>query len=164
MELVCLSIDDQPGYLAKNVDKSVIIGAYMHVWIWLWVFFLPLGEIIKGTANKITPAEWMLGVPPVFLQGDTSFFPVWLSPCLCDVLFLFPPLRSHRVMDPTLQRTTVERNSASAGVVSVVKDLHSSSIKVSIVSGDWIRGKISCAISFPELPSTLSVFQRILAL
>lgn len=67
-------------------------------------------------------------------------------------------------MDPTLQRATVERNSASAGVASVVKDLHSSSIKVSIVSGDRIRGNISCAISFPELPSTLSVLQRILAL
>lgn len=53
-------------------------------------------------------------------------------------------------MDPTLQRATVERNSASAGVASVVKDLHSSSIKVSIVSGDRIRGNISCAISFPE--------------
>lgn len=67
-------------------------------------------------------------------------------------------------MAPILQRAAAECNSASAGVVPVVKDLRSSSVKVSTLSGDWIRGKISFTISFSELPSTLSVFQRILAL
>lgn len=53
-------------------------------------------------------------------------------------------------MDPILQRATAECHSMSAGTVPVVKDLHSSAIKVSIVSSDWSRGKINLAILFSE--------------
>lgn len=69
-------------------------------------------------------------------------------------------------MDPILFRATLEPDSASAGVIPGVKDLHSSSssTSVSIVSRDWIRGNIRFAFWVSELPSTLWVFQRILAL
>lgn len=118
-----------------------MIGAYMR---------------LNLTVRFFSTSRWRRGVPPVSLHGDTvALFSCLTSPSLRVVLLLSPPLCSHRVMDPISQRATAEHNIASAGV-TVVKDLHSSSIKVSIVAGHWIRGKISFTISCSEPPLTLS--------
>lgn len=66
-------------------------------------------------------------------------------------------------MNSILQRPTAEGSSQAAGSFPVVKDLHSS-IKVSIVSSDWIRSKMSFSVLLSELPSMLLVFSGILAL
>lgn len=105
----------------------------------------------------MTPVRLMQD-PSRVLQGYTCVFPSDVSVFLLPSVLLCSPC----VMNSILQRAAAEGSSPSAGVVPVLKYLRSSSIKVSIVSSSWIRGKISFSGLLSELPpSVLSRLENI---